>query len=60
MALVSQSDAELPLCFGSQGKAAQMLFLSLIIGLSFLKLSNGQAGVQDRQGSLFFLTVQVR
>lgn len=41
-----------------KGKAAQTIFLSLVIGLIYLQIPNDLVGVQDRQGSLFFLVVQ--
>ncbi|KAG2442858.1 hypothetical protein HXX76_002937 [Chlamydomonas incerta] len=45
-----------PLVF--RGKLAQTIFLSLVVGLIYLQLSDDLAGVQDRQGSLFFLVVE--
>lgn len=43
-----------------RGKLAQTIFLSLIVGLIYLNITSDLRGVQDRQGSLFFLVVQVR
>ena len=40
-----------------KGKLAQTIFLSLVIGLIYLQVDNDQTGVQDRTGSLFFITV---
>ncbi|PNW85044.1 hypothetical protein CHLRE_03g169300v5 [Chlamydomonas reinhardtii] len=45
-----------PLVF--RGKLAQTVFLSLVVGLIYLQVSDDLAGVQDRQGSLFFLVVE--
>lgn len=43
-----------------KGKAGQTLFLSLIVGLIYLRIKDDYRGVQDRQGSLFFVVVQAR
>jgi len=40
-----------------RGRLAQTLFLSVVIGLIFLQLTNDQRGIQDREGSLFFIAV---
>ncbi|KXZ56662.1 hypothetical protein GPECTOR_1g597 [Gonium pectorale] len=42
----------------AKGKLAQTIFLSVVVGLIFLRIGDDQRGVQDRQGSLFFLVVQ--
>ncbi|KAG2499376.1 hypothetical protein HYH03_002951 [Edaphochlamys debaryana] len=41
-----------------RGKLGQTVFLSLVVGLIFLNVSDDLTGVQDRLGSLFFLIVQ--
>jgi hypothetical protein len=43
-----------------KGKMAQTIFLSLVIGLIYLQVDNDQTGVQDRTGSLFFITVNCK
>eukprot|EP00456_Euglypha_rotunda_P052471 TRINITY_DN4227_c1_g1_i14.p1 TRINITY_DN4227_c1_g1~~TRINITY_DN4227_c1_g1_i14.p1 ORF type:complete len:719 (+),score=105.36 TRINITY_DN4227_c1_g1_i14:239-2158(+) len=40
------------------GRAAQTIILALIFGLIYLQLDDDQRGVQNRQGSLFFVVVQ--
>ena len=45
-----------PLVF--KAKAGQTIFLSIIIGLIYLRISSDYTGVQARQGSLFFIVVQ--
>lgn len=42
----------------AKGKLAQTIFLSLVVGLIYLQVGSDLRGVQDRQGSLFFLVVQ--
>eukprot|EP00455_Lapot_gusevi_P047435 TRINITY_DN6411_c0_g1_i2.p1 TRINITY_DN6411_c0_g1~~TRINITY_DN6411_c0_g1_i2.p1 ORF type:complete len:402 (-),score=109.31 TRINITY_DN6411_c0_g1_i2:48-1253(-) len=39
------------------GKLMQTLIMSVIVGVIFLQLDNDQKSVQDRQGALFFCTV---
>ena len=41
-----------------KGKLAQTLVLALIVGLIFRDLGDDLKGVQNREGSLFFLMVQ--
>jgi len=41
-----------------KGKLGQTIFLSLIVGLIYLNIASDARGVQDRQGSLFFIIVQ--
>jgi len=40
-----------------KGRLAQTIFLGVLMGLIFLQLGNDQRGIQDRQGSLFFVAV---
>jgi len=40
-----------------KGRFAQTLFLSILMGLIYLQLGHDQRGVQDREGSLFFVAV---
>lgn len=42
---------------GTIGRLVQTLFFSLFEGLFFYKVGAGDAGVQDRQGGIFFLTL---
>ena len=41
-----------------KGKIGQTVILGLIIGLVYLHIADDLTGVQDREGSLFFLAVQ--
>jgi ABC-type multidrug transport system permease subunit len=40
-----------------KGRFAQTIFLGVLMGLIFLQLGTDQRGIQDRQGSLFFVAV---
>jgi len=40
-----------------KGRFAQTIFLSVLIGLIYLQLSADQQGIQNREGSLFFVAV---
>jgi len=40
-----------------KGRFAQTLFLSILMGLIYLQLGTDQRGIQDREGSLFFVAV---
>lgn len=42
-----------------KGKLAQTVILSLVVGLVYLKLGDDEQSIQDRQGSLFFIIVQM-
>jgi ATP-binding cassette subfamily G (WHITE) protein 1 len=40
-----------------KGRFAQTIFLGVLMGLIFLQLGTDQRGIQDREGSLFFVAV---